>query len=115
MIIADENIDFRIIRELRNNNIEVFSIAEELRGIIDIEIIELAKKTDFIILTEDKDFGEWIFSHGIKGISVIFLRYHVKDLAAMLSAIVRILTDRVDELSGHFTTVSPKKIRRRKI
>ena len=44
MIIADENIDFRIIQELRKNGIEVFSIAEEFRGIGDFEIIELAKK-----------------------------------------------------------------------
>ena len=115
MIIADENLDARIIKELRNNEIEVFSIAEELGGIADIEIIELAKKTDFIILTEDKDFGEWVFSHGIRDISVVFLRYHVKDVGEMIGATVKIIIEKGDDLKGFFTTITPKKIRIRKL
>lgn len=58
MIIADENIDYKIIESLRENGIEAFSVFEELRGIKDLEIIELWQRTGFVILTEDKDFGE---------------------------------------------------------
>lgn len=58
MILADENIDHRIISELRRNNLDVYSIYEKNRGVSDYEIIELSKNTPYIILTEDKDFGE---------------------------------------------------------
>ena len=76
MIIADENLDARIIKILRDHDYLIFSISEELHGISDFEIIDLAKKIDSIILTEDKDFGECVFSHKEKNISVIFLRFH---------------------------------------
>ena len=115
MIIADENIDFRIIQELRKNGIEVFSIAEEFRGIDDFEIIELAKKTGLIILTEDKDFGEWVFAHNVDGISVIFLRYHSKDIKEMISTLLKVVSNRIGELKDYFTTITVKKIRRRRI
>jgi predicted nuclease of predicted toxin-antitoxin system len=45
------------------------------RSITDEQVIELALKMDFILLTEDKNFGEWVFAHHIKDSSVLFLRY----------------------------------------
>lgn len=91
------------------------TIAEELSGIDDLGIIELAKKTDLIIITEDKDFGEWVFAHKVKNISVIFLRYHIKDLPEMIATIVKVVQEKGDDLKGHFTTITTKKIRIRKI
>ena len=38
------------------------SIYESARGIKDEQIIEIAVKYDFLLLTEDKDFGEWVFA-----------------------------------------------------
>lgn len=32
-------------------------------------------KMNYAILTEDKDFGEWVFAHHVQGLSVLFLRY----------------------------------------
>ena len=63
MILADENISQEIILALRNIGIEVYSIYETNRGISDDEIIQLSRNPPRIILTEDKDFGEWVFSH----------------------------------------------------
>lgn len=56
MIIADEDIDSRIIKALRNMAVEVISIAEHYSGISDEDVIQLAQETKRIILTEDKDF-----------------------------------------------------------
>ena len=67
-ILADENINLKIIRYLKDNNFNVQSIEEKWRGISDKEVMEIAKKENAIILTEDSDFGEWIFAHS-------FLRY----------------------------------------
>jgi hypothetical protein len=40
---------------------------------IDHSIIELSRNPPHAILTENKVFGEWVFVHHIKGISVIHL------------------------------------------
>ena len=115
MILADENIDSRIINILRDQKIKVYSILEEFPGITDFEIIQLARRTGFILLTEDKDFGEWVFSHKEKEISVIFLRYKTSDLDILSKSLVKLLKTNPDELISHFTTVTINKIRKRKI
>ena len=63
MILADENIDADIVSILQSNSIDVLHIKENNIGIPDEEVISLSKKLGRIILTEDKDFGEWVFSH----------------------------------------------------
>ena len=63
MILADENIPFEITKSLREQGFEVTSVYETSRGISDEQVIELALKYDFLLLTEDKDFGEWVLSN----------------------------------------------------
>jgi len=115
MIIADENLDARIIKILRDNDFSIFSIAEELHGISDKEIIEIARKTESIIFTEDKDFGEWVFSHKVKNISIVFLRYNHSEYQEIAVVLVELLKSGIENLKNHFTTVTTKKIRSRKL
>ena len=115
MIIADENLDARIIKILRDNDYPIFSIAEELQGISDIEIIEIARKTESIVFTEDKDFGEWVFSHKVNNISVVFLRFHHSEYEEIANVLVELLKSGIENLQNNFTTVTTKKIRSRKL
>ena len=115
MIIADENIDARIISFLRASDIEVYSVIENKPGISDEEVIFLAKEKNQIILTEDKDFGEWVFAHGVKDCSIIFLRYDFKEYDRIAHIIVDLITDNKEKLSNKFITVTVNKIRIRKI
>ena len=75
MILADENISTHIIQKLRDVAIEVYSIYENHRGASDGQVVNLSKSPPRLILTEDKDFGEWVFAHGERTISVLLLRY----------------------------------------
>src|ERR1700722_11385928 len=88
MILADENIPFEITQSLRIEGFEVTSIYESARGIKDEQIIEMALKYDFLLLTEDKDFGEWVFAHHAKGLSVLFLRYTFDELHDITRALI---------------------------
>ena len=78
MILANENVDHAIIEALIEKGIEVYSIYAMQRGLSDEEIITLSRNPPRIILTEDKDFGEWVFAHKESAISVIFasLRFY---------------------------------------
>ena len=115
MILADENIDFRIITALRDSGLKVVSIQEEFKSVSDSEVIKISKESNSIILTEDKDFGEWVFAHKAEGLSVILLRYHNKDLDQIIKALMNNISNHSDKLFGHFTTITKNKIRRREI
>jgi predicted nuclease of predicted toxin-antitoxin system len=115
MIIADENIDAAFILALRKIPIKVISIREDFSGITDEAIIKLAKKSECILLTEDKDFGEWVFAHNVKGISVVFLRYSVKQKEKMISILLNLMKEKRTHLHNKFTTITINKIRMRAI
>ena len=115
MILADESLDNRIIQILRRQKISVISISEEFRGISDYTIIEIARKSGLIILTEDKDFGEWVFAHKESNISVIFLRYHHLDFEQIAKNLLHILKDKSNVFQGYFTVITKSKIRKREI
>jgi len=58
MILADENIHGFIIKTLREAGFEVISVIESASRIKDEKVIQLALQHDYLLLTEDKDFGE---------------------------------------------------------
>jgi predicted nuclease of predicted toxin-antitoxin system len=63
-IVADENIDFVLIKQLRQKKLHILSIREENSGINDIDVLEFAFQNDALLITEDKDFGE--LAHRLK-------------------------------------------------
>ena len=115
MIIADENIDANMVSTLRSHGIEVFSIAENHRGVSDAEVIQLSKNPPKIILTEDKDFGEWVYAHNENEISVLLLRYKTQESEIIISLLLKLIETRGKDLFGKFTTITSQKIRIRSL
>jgi predicted nuclease of predicted toxin-antitoxin system len=58
MIIADENIDTRLILKLRELGFDVHAIRENNSGISDKEVLKLANNKKALLITEDADFGK---------------------------------------------------------
>lgn len=115
MIVADENIDQRIIYFIRSLDVDVLSIREKSPGISDNEVIQLAISLKALLITEDKDFGELVFSHNIQECSVILLRYQSQPDNILNSQIQKAL-HHFKYHSGHtFYTVTPKKVRYRSL
>lgn len=114
MILADENIPFEITKALREQGFEVTSIYETARGISDEQVIEIALKYDYLLLTEDRDFGEWVFAHHAKGLSVLFLRYSFDELHDITHALIYLLKTQTPE-RPFFATITAKKIRVRQL
>lgn len=114
MILADENIHSFIIRELRTAGFTIISVQELSKGIKDDEVIRWAIEKNYIVLTEDKDFGEWVFAHHIKNVSVIFLRYAFEDFKIIASTLSYFLQQQTLQ-HPVFITMTPKKIRIRQL
>ena len=115
MIIADENLDAKIIAALRKIPLDTYSIAERHSGFSDEEIITLAKKENGIIITRDKDFGEWVFAHHIHDISVVLLRYRFIETNAIIVRLLHLLKSGTESLVGKFTTLTVSRTRSRDI
>ena len=115
MILADENLDGIIIEALQRHGIELYSIFELNRGVSDEEIITMSRNPPRIILTEDKDFGEWVFAHDVRDISVILLRYDCVNVEAIASIVVNLIQEQGQALFGKFVTVTLTKVRIRSI
>ena len=114
-ILADESLDFRIVTELRNKGFEVISVLREYQGSSDKTVLELARKHNALLVTEDSDFGEWVFSHKEKNVSVIFLRYKSEQLEDIASSLIKLLNKYDVSLYGKFAVITVKKIRIREI
>ena len=115
MITADENVGQELIDQLLELGYEVYSIRKHQPGISDRMVIETVKLKKGFLLTEDKDFGELIFSHGIRDCSVIFLRYNKQDIEQINRNVIKTLDSYYRNLGNFFITITKDKIRIRKI
>ena len=88
-----------------------YSIRENCSGISDREVIEIAKNKKGLIVTEDKDFGKLVFSHGIENVSVLFMRYDQPQYEQIESYFMKCIEDYLNEPSPCFITISKNKIR----
>lgn len=105
MIIIDEI----LVRKLKDYSTDVISIRNDYPGITDRNVIEVAKTNKGVVVTEDKDFGELIFSYNIRGCSVMLLRYGKSDLETIEHNLFKAL-NYFEKRHGHyFLTVTDKK------
>ncbi len=75
----------------------------------------MQKKFNAILVTEDSDFGEWVFAHNESSIGIIFLKYHYRDLEKISQTLIDTLKKFKKELYNKFVVITPKKVRIRKI
>lgn len=91
---------------------------EAAPGISDEEVIALAKEKKQVLITEDEDFGEWVFAHRAQGLTIIFLRYGKEDYPAVLqylAGLLRQLESAPGSAGNEFITINKNKVRRRRI
>ena len=118
LILADEGTSGYLVRDLRAQGYEIEWVAEINPGIPDEDVITLAKEKDQVLITEDKDFGEWVFAHQVRGLTIIFLRYEKEDYPEVLKFLLSLLDefDQFEREDGYeFITINRNKVRRRKI
>ena len=111
MIIADENIEQYWIALLRRKGHEVISIRETSPGISDQEVIRIVQIHRGILLTEDKDFGELVFAHGFKELSVVLLRYNQPNYTEIEAAVLHVISKYYQSTVHYFITITASAVR----
>ena len=109
--LVDECTGPAVARWLRDRSHEVFSVYEEARGMGDDEILDKAYSEDWIVITNDKDFGEKVYRDKRPHHGVVFLRLQDERSASKIDAIEKLLDGYEDRLADAFVVVTETQVR----
>ena len=113
--LADESCDFLVVRTLPSAEYDVLSVAESFPSASDQQVLRHAAKEKRILLTEDKDFGEWVFAHGEDVSGVILIRFPA-NARRRLGEDIKVLVDIHGlQLMRNFVVLEPGRAIIRKI
>lgn len=107
--LIDEDISPKIANLLNELGYPATHIREVQISLSDQEILKIATTGQFIVITEDKDFGKLVFKEGQLHNGVIFLRLEDQTLGNTKKAIKWVLSKGKNKLKSNFTTVTEKK------
>jgi len=109
--LVDECTGPEVARWLRTQKHEVFSVYEEARGMADDEVIAKAFAEDWILITNDKDFGEKVYRERWPHKGIVLLRLEDERAANKIAALRRLLEGYAGELANQFVVVTERQAR----
>jgi len=109
--VVDECTGPAVAQWLRQQNHDVISVFDEIRGADDKEVIKIASEQNRILITNDKDFGELVFREKKPHKGVILLRLEDERVANKIAVLKNLLKKYENSLSGHFIVVTETTVR----
>ena len=109
--LVDECTGPAVAQWLRSQSHEVFSVYEEARGITDDEILDKAYSENWILITNDKDFGEMIYREKRSHRGVVFLRLQDERATSKINVIEKLLDGYASQLPDAFVVVNETQVR----
>jgi len=109
--LVDECTGPAVAEWLRKQKHEVFSVFEEARGMDDDDIILKALKENWILITNDKDFGEKVYRDGRLHRGIILLRLENERSQSKIQVLSHLLRTYPDRLANTFVVVTEKQVR----
>jgi predicted nuclease of predicted toxin-antitoxin system len=96
--VADEGCDFSVVRALRAAGHDVTAILEISPRAEDTAIIDLAVREQCVLLTEDKDFGELVYTNARTASGVILIRFPGNARATLPTAIMALVNEKGEQV-----------------
>lgn len=112
-LLADENVEGRVIRLLRSEGYIVTAIQETQSGVSDETVLETSVSSDTVLLTGDSDFGKLHFQKGHIHSGILFYRLPRTTTEEKAHIILKTLREYGDTLVNSFTVITAKKVRTR--
>lgn len=110
-LLADENIDGRLVRALRTNGWNVTWVLEQHGGIRDEAVLDLAKSLSAILITDDTDFGELVYRRRLASCGVLLLRLGSLGWQQKHQLIATVFKQHGHELMHAFAVLSDQHLR----
>jgi predicted nuclease of predicted toxin-antitoxin system len=96
---------------LRDQNHDVFSVFDQARGMDDDEIIRKALDEKWILITNDKDFGDKVYRDGRLHKGVILLRVEDERPSSKIQVLSGLLEAYSDRIPNSFLVVTERRVR----
>src|SRR4051812_38668432 len=109
--IVDESTGVYIASWLRSEGYDAVSIRDLMPRLPDEQILDLAVRTDRIVVTNDKDFGDLVFRDRRPHRGIILLRLPNNLRATKVAALTRLLADPPEDIASCFVVVTDRGIR----
>lgn len=109
--LVDESTGPKVAQWLREQGHEVFSVFETARGIDDDLIVQKAHAENWILITNDKDFGEKVYRERKPHHGIVLLRLDDERAQVKIEILQRLLTNYIEQLSDRFVVVTEKSVR----
>jgi predicted nuclease of predicted toxin-antitoxin system len=100
-----------VARWLEGEQHEVFSVYDSSRGMDDDAILRKACAERWIVITNDKDFGELVYREHRPHHGVVFLRLADERAANKIEVLRQLLITHADKLPDRFITVTETHVR----
>jgi predicted nuclease of predicted toxin-antitoxin system len=109
--LVDECAGPKVARWLRGQGYEVFSVYEQAPGMDDEDIIVKAFNEGWILITNDKDFGEKVYRENQSHRGIVFLRLKDERASNKIETLRRLLRAYAERLTDCFVVVSETRVR----
>ena len=96
---------------MRDEGHDVLAVAEAARGAKDPEVVRLARDEGRVLLTEDKDFGWYVYVAGEREVGVVLIRFPSGSRRVLGSAVLEAVRSADDRLLRSFTVIEPGRVR----
>lgn len=109
--LVDECTGVRVALWLREKGYEVFSVYEEARGITDDVIIKKAFAENWILITNDKDFGEKVYRERLSHRGIILMRLQNERSINKINVLERLFSLYLQKIPNSFVVVTETHVR----
>ena len=109
--LVDECTGPKVADWLRANGHEVFSVYQQARGMEDNDIIQKAFEENWILITNDKDFGEKAYREKRPHRGLVLLRLRDERASNKIDVLRRLLETHANRLTDSFVVVSETQVR----
>ncbi len=110
-LIADESVDFGIVKILRERGYMVIYVTESFSGIKDSKVLEIANQKEILLLTEDKDFGDLVYRFQLQHKGILLMRLNNIARHERFKLVADLIDKYFEELKNNFTVITHKGIR----
>jgi predicted nuclease of predicted toxin-antitoxin system len=109
--IVDESTGESVVVHLRTLGHDVLAVAESMPQATDSVILARAASEGWIVITNDKDFGELAFRSGQAHAGVLLLRLRDESSGNRVCVVTSVLERWAHRLSGSFTVATDRTVR----
>jgi predicted nuclease of predicted toxin-antitoxin system len=100
-----------LLHGLNHEGHEVFSVYDQARGVDDDYLILKAFDEEWILITNDKDFGEKIYRERHSHHGVVFMRLRDEGADSKIKVMRGLLAEYSDKLANQFVVVTESRVR----